>query len=179
MTFRILPGLPADGPPPKQFTYGDKRTHSEGVVVEFSPPSTASWVGNFQRGIGSYSGAVTHPNAHDVIVVAGGEGYVVDPQTAALKATFGGGICGLWMADSRLVILDDSGIRFSALAEHGWRWHTQRVSWDGFDNVTLDRERLLGQAWNAIDQCWQPFSIDLATGTVEGGAYIEFGDQVV
>ena len=173
MTFRILPGLRGDGPPPRQFTYGDKRTHSEGVVVEFAPAGTTSWLGNFQRAIGSYSTAITHPNAHDVIVIAGGEGYVVDPVTAELKEAFGGSIQGLWMSDSRLVIIDDAGIRFSALAEHGWRWHTRRLSWDGFENVTIDDQRILGQAWNAIEQRWQPFSIDLANGAVDGGAYVE------
>jgi hypothetical protein len=143
------------------------------MVVEFSPPAAGSWVGNFQRAIGSYSGAVAHPNARDVIVVAGGEGYVVDPATAELKATFGGGIEGLWVTESQLVILNDGGIRFSALGESDWRWHTQRLSWDGFERVTIDGPRILGQAWDAIDQCWLPFSIDLATGASQGGAYVE------
>jgi hypothetical protein len=180
MTFRILAGLPAEGPPPEQFTYEGKRTHSEGTVVEFTAASSA-WVANFQPAIGTFSGAVRHPDGHHVVVVAGGKGYVVDPITRRLEdAPFGGSINGLWAAcEGELLIFNDSGIRFSALDRTGWRWHTRRISWDGFDSLALTPHQLSGRAWNAIDQRWLEFSIDLAEGTVHGGAYVEFGDRAI
>jgi hypothetical protein len=96
MIFRILAGLPGSGDPPEQFTYGGKGTHTEGTVVEFLPNSVDFWIGNFQPAVGTFSGVVAHPDGHHVVVVAGGQGYVIEPTTRHLVAHFGGGISGLW-----------------------------------------------------------------------------------
>lgn len=138
MTFRILPGLPGEGAAPKQFTYGHKRTHSEGLVVEFSPPAAPSWVGNFQPAIGSHFGTATHPNAHDVIVVAGGECYVVDPVTSELKATFGGAIQGLWTDSSgRFQLSLPRGVYTVRVRAFGYEEVRDSIAVPGLDGYTV------------------------------------------
>ena len=77
--FRILPGLSATGPWPEQFTATGRGSHSEGVVVEFNPDTSRSWVGNFQPGGTAYDTVIVHPNGREVIVIAHGQAYLIDP----------------------------------------------------------------------------------------------------
>ena len=51
------------------------------------------------------------------------------------------------------------------------RWHTPRISWDGFQNVRLEAEQLAGEAWSPVEDRWLPFSVDLETGRIDGGSY--------
>ena len=178
--FKMLTGLPAEGPAAEQFTYGSKRTHTEGFVVEVEVDGSSPWIGNFQHGLASYSGVEIHPNGQDLIVIAGGKGYVVRPTDRALIETFGGGVSGMWRVSSGTVLIfDDYGISFSALDASGWRWKTRRISWDGFDVLTVGDRRIDGRAWNAVQQQWQPFAVDVVTGAVSGAAYDEMAQQAI
>jgi hypothetical protein len=50
------------------------------VVVRFNPASVEPWVGNFQRGLTPYDSVLAHPDGRQVVIVAGGQGYVIDPE---------------------------------------------------------------------------------------------------
>jgi hypothetical protein len=50
-------------------------------------------------------------------------------------------------------------------------WHSRRLSCDSFRHTDIGRTEIVGEAWNAIDQQWQPFTVDLRTGRSWGGAY--------
>jgi hypothetical protein len=135
-------------------------------------------VGNFQLGRSSYSYVSVHPNGHDIVVVAGGAGYIVRPDERKLVATFAGGVMGIWpVAALNLLVFNDSGVAFAALGSEGWRWMTRRVSWDGFEGIEVAEKTIYGRGWNAVSQCWQPFSIEIATGIVRGGGYSEAAQQ--
>jgi hypothetical protein len=135
-------------------------------------------VGNFQLGLSAYSTVAVHPNGHDLVVIAGGLGYVVRPDDHRLVETFGGGVMGVWPAPSlNLLVFDDSGIAFRALGVEGWWWKTRRISWDGFRGVEIAEKTIYGLGWNAVLNSWQPFKIEIATGAVGGGAYSEVGQQ--
>jgi hypothetical protein len=122
-TFEILAGLPATGPYPEQFSSDGRGTHQEGVVVRVSPPNGTPWIGNFQRGGSGFSGAFPHPDGVSLIVIAGGEGYVVDPETRALRSVLAGSYAGAWLwAQQRLLLLDHSGVCFEAVGAEGTRW---------------------------------------------------------
>ena len=176
----MLSGLPPYGPPAEQFTSGSKRTHSEGLVIEIEPPGGTPWVGNFQLGLTSYSNAAAHPNGQDLVVIAGGVGYIVRPDDRKLLATFGGGVLGVWQIPTfDLLVFNDSGVTFGALGPEGWRWVTRRISWDGFEAIEIAEKTIYGRAWNAIDKSWHAFSIEIATGSVRGGAYFEAGQQQI
>ena len=93
-SFHVLPGLPPYGPLalPVPFSATGMGTHKEGFVVEFLPGESASWVGNFQRGLSKFDLVVNEPGSNRLIVVAGGEAYLVDPLTRRCERTFGGAI---------------------------------------------------------------------------------------
>jgi len=86
-----LPGLPPYGDLAKAFPSSWARTGREGYVVEIRPNKGATWVGNFRPGFSGFSGTYRHPNGCDVLVVSGGQGYVVDPEMQALRGEIGAG----------------------------------------------------------------------------------------
>jgi hypothetical protein len=92
MRFAILPGLPVYGPMALSFTKNGAREHREGLVVRFYPGSSEPWVGNFLGGLTSYNKVLNHPNETDVIVVARGEGHIVDLERRAVRHRSGGDI---------------------------------------------------------------------------------------
>lgn len=174
-TVEILPGLPATGPYPEQFSPDGRGTHREGFVVRFTPASGApSWVGNFQPGFSTFSAVADHPDGRSTIVFARGVGYVVDPETRRLRELLPSMYAGSWwLADLALLLLDQQGIAFEAIGPEGRRWVSRRLSWDGFRNLTFVGARLQGESWSPIDEAWAPFELDLLSGEASGGTYPE------
>jgi hypothetical protein len=169
--FEILTGMPADGPYPEQFSATTWGTHSEGFVVRVNPPSADSWVGNFQRGLTSYDAVHPHPNARDLIVVAGGQAYIVEPKSRHSIEIFGAQICWSQALPERQLVLFHNGLWFTAYAPAGQLWQTRRLSWDGVRVETILYPSLSGEAWTFDGDRWVPFALDLHTGEVSGGSY--------
>jgi hypothetical protein len=169
--FHILDGLPATGPCPRQFNMSGRRTHREGFVVEFFPEAERSWVGNFQEGLTNYSAVLSLPGATDIIVVAGGHAYVIDPEHHELLTSFGGTIQGVTPIPEFGILILNHTTYLESWRAHAMQWRTGRISWDGIWDLRVDEGQLKGYAWNAIENRKEPFSVDLRTGDVEGGSY--------
>jgi hypothetical protein len=165
-----LPGLPATGPYPEQFAPGARGTHREGYVVGVSVDDQEEWVGNFQRGGSNYDATFAHPNGRDVLVIAGGQGYVIDPIVRRLQSMVGGAIVNVHVVDDGQLLILDQAISFEAIDAKGSRWHTRRLSWDGFAHVVFSGGKITGRAW-ALGDSWLPFEVDLNTGEATGGGY--------
>lgn len=169
MKFRSLPGLPAVGDLPIQFSASGTGTHSEGFVAEFVPTGGQAWIGNFQRGLTNFDQVIEHPNGSSVIVIAGGECYIVDPEAKRSIENFGGDLISAWeIPDHDLVVLG-SPINFEAIGSSGRSWQSKRISWDGFRNISLNGMTLTGEAWG-FEDIWIPFTLDITTGNHAGGA---------
>ncbi len=84
MQFEVIPGLPPYGPAALPFSVTGMGTHSEGYVIRFLPAAGDAWVGNFQPGETPLFKVIPHPNERWVVVIAGGEAYVVDAGTQTL-----------------------------------------------------------------------------------------------
>lgn len=167
---RELPGLPGDGEFPRQFSATGQGMHREGYVVEFTPSGDPSWVGNFQPGGGILTGIFEFLESQSVLVVARGQGYLVDAQTGALL--------GQYESDIAIALPITAGVLvgtstdFSAYRGGIRVWRTRRISWDGFRNLSIKTDNVLGEAW-CFDDSWHKFKIELANGEVEGGSYYE------
>ncbi len=175
--FRELAGLPPYGPMATSFPASFAKTGREGYVLEVSPDFGDAWVGNFARGLGGHSGAYAHPNGSDLVVFAGGSGYVIDPRTHTLREEFGHGVVAhVWkVTDPPGLICDRQGLAFFRIGSAGILWHTRRLSWDGFRDVALTPTRITGLAWGLGD-AWVPFSVELAGGSSAGGSIQGAGD---
>jgi hypothetical protein len=75
----ILKGLPPYGPMPTAFPREWGVLGREGTVVEFNSEEGV-WVGNFQPGLGGLQFAGLHPNGLDVVVIAAGDLWIVNPR---------------------------------------------------------------------------------------------------
>jgi len=173
--FEVLPGLPGVGPYPEQFSPTGRGTFREGFVVRFKPRSAASWVGNFQSGPYGFTGVVPHPDGRSVIVVSGGQAYHVDPETRTLLLQFGGMISGVVQEPSRGLLIFADDLRLWAMSASGVQWETGRISWDGIRGLVIEGESVVGEAYDPMSDGWCPFSVEVATGKVQGGSYRSHG----
>lgn len=175
--YEILPGLPAYGPMPLPFSAGGWTGawggHREGFVVRFDPEASESWVGNFQPGSGGWEGVLEHPNGQHLIVVARGQGYVVDPKAHQLVSTFSGDIQHVVPLPELGAIVLSDGLGFEAIKKDGLWWQSPRISWDEIRNIKVEGTILRGEASmpTADGNEWAPFTVDLMTGQCEDGVY--------
>jgi hypothetical protein len=174
--FRILPSLPPYGPLPVQFSATKSGMHKEGLAVEFYPDSATPWVGNFQRGVSQFDRVLDHPDEMLVVVIAGGQGYIVDPSTRSQLASLGVDIDCVFDIPSPKQLIIGNGLWFESHSEYGRQWKTPRISWDGMRSVTLAGDELRGEAWTPLGERWVPFSLNIRSGRVVGGTSAEQGD---
>jgi hypothetical protein len=156
---------------PRQYSATGKGMHREGFVVEFRLDASRSWVGNFQPGLTTLNDVLIDESAHVALVIAGGQGYRVRLHDGELLSEIGGTIQSVYasLGIDGLVFCDGTDFE---LHRDTLVWRTRRVSWDGFRNVKMGVKQLTGEAW-MFDDTWHPFSVNLATGEVEGGSYYE------
>jgi len=168
----ILSGLPPYGERAIPFPAEGVSAHREGLVVRIGE-GEAAWVGNFQPGLSRLNAVEILPNKQDVLVVSGGAGYVIDPGRRSLVREVGAAIIGIIRyPPANLLILNHQGIAFEAIGPEGSVWKTHRISWDGFRNVRVVAEQILGEAWRPFAPEWIEFSVDIQTGRVRGGAEV-------
>lgn len=169
--FNILAGLPAHGPLPVPYPSDGKGAFREGLVVQFWDENNKSWIANIQRSFGTLDKVLSHPNQHDVIIVAGGWAFAVDPSTKAIKADYGEGL-------TFVELLPEYGAALFVYPDHieTWRadnrwWKTPRISWDGIRHVQIGGGWLTAEAYSPIDNSWTAFEVDILTGSCTGSIY--------
>lgn len=168
--YKILTGLPAYGPEALPFSATGMGTHSEGFVVRFLPHPDSTWIGNFQPGVTDMYAIVPHPDRQRMIVIAGGQAYIIDAQVPAKWTHFGGSIEFAQPIPELDAILFGNGLWFELLGPQSMIWKTRRISWDGMRDLAIKDLTLTGQSW-CYDDTWSNFAVDLVEGTVTGGSY--------
>ena len=169
----VLPGLPAYGEPATVFSATGLGTHSEGLVVSFCMRDSPPWIGNFVRGLTKFDYVAVHPNRVAALIVAGGQGYVIDPVARQLQSTIGGAIVDAFAhPTTTAIVLNHQNLSFESIGAYGRLWRSRQISWDGLRFVEVTGNALSGEAWR-YDDTWHPFQLDLVSGAVRGGAYKE------
>ena len=164
-----MPGLPPYGPMAIAFPMSGHGAHRQGFVVRFWPKTGDPWVGNFQPGLTRFSGAHAHPDAMHVVVVSGGDIYVVDPEAKAAQE-LGGMVVSVTTLPERSALLFDETLSLSLIDPTGLQWRTRRLSWDGIRNLSVAGDLIRGEGWR-YDDTWHEFEVSLDTGNAKGGAY--------
>jgi hypothetical protein len=162
--FEILPGLPPYGPPPLPFPASGERAFREGLVVRFHSEAGDPWIGNFQRGSESFDFVVDHPDRRQLIVIAGGEGYFVDPESRRQTHGFGGDINFAQRIESLSLVLIANRAEVAAFSADGRGWNSERLSWDGLRHLAVSGSILNGEAWSPVSSAWHPFALNLRNG---------------
>jgi len=182
--YEVLDGLP---------TYGDMAVPivsdgdifvSEGYVVKFYKDDGSTWIANFPQGLGTLSFVKEIPNNNSILVVAGGDGYLMNPNHTKPIQEFD------YFADE-MVERDDGRLILASLTDIMFldenaeiEWETGRISWDGIKDLKLEKNILTGYAYdvgmydeNNDDNAWVKFTIDLETKEIEGGC--DFSGEVI
>jgi len=174
--YEILDGLPIYGDMAVPIVSDSEVFVSEGYVVKFYKDNGSTWIANFPQGLGSLSFVKSIPNNNSILVVAGGDGYLMNPNHTKPIQEFN------YFADTmverdngRLILASLTDIMF--LDENAEiEWETGRVSWDGIKDLKLEGNILTGYAYdvgmydeNNDDNAWVKFTIDLETKEIEGG----------
>jgi hypothetical protein len=168
--FVVLTGLPPYGPPAEPFSATGCGVHSEGFVVRFTDSQGLDWIGNFQPGLGGTSSAVEHPDGRRVLVIASGQGYVVDPDDRSHRDYLGSQIEDILPVAS-LGVLIGNGLWFEAIGPGGSLWISDRISWDGMQGLKIEGQSLIGESWDPLTDKWVSFELDLVTGHSLGGSF--------
>jgi hypothetical protein len=168
--FDILPGLPPYGPMALSFPEHGRGLFSEGLVVRFTPFSRNAWIGNFQRGSTGPDTVLEHPDQQHTLVVSGGVGYIIDPETATLTHQLSGLIMHVIPAPDLVAIVLGDNLKFEAVRADGLWWQSGRISWDGFRKIVKSGTILTGESYSTLDQVWSPFALDLTSGLFAGGS---------
>lgn len=165
--YRILPGLPGTGPVPVQFSYLKGGRHKEGLVVDFySEGDKSVWIGNFQPGLTNYSDVTDHPKSDYCVVIAGGQGYVVNRNSAKLVECLGGTIISfLQLPEYGLTLLIENDNLIALDAEKIiWTHYFNNV--DGIQGVRLVSRVLTGEVNIIPGDIVDSFMIDPLTGKI-------------
>jgi hypothetical protein len=169
----VLAGLPPYGEVATNFSKTGQVLHSEGLVVSFRVDESSHWIGNFALGLSKFDFVQLHPNHADAIVIAGGQGYLIDPVTKKLQGTTGGAIVDAFLHPATsAIVLNHQNIWFESIGPSGRLWLSRRISWDGFRLIEVSGNALAGEGCR-YDGTWHPFQLDLVSGNVEGGSYQE------
>jgi len=170
--FEVLAGLPPYGAVALPFPSDESGAHREGLVVRFNPISVEPWIGNFQRGGTTYDLVLAHPDGRQVVIVAGGCGYVVDPELRKeTRHQMSDSInFAISLPELNQIVLGNN-LEFGAIRADGTAWNSGRLSWDGIRNISISGATLKGEAYSPLSDSWSPFTLDLLTGECIGAIY--------
>ena len=172
-TYEILYGLPQDDS--LVIPFGDQPFYSEGFVVRFFNENGSSWVANFCPGFTDVSGVYEYLEKGQILVFAKGKCYLMNPQKKEVVKDFGFAYHEILNDEKgRLITYDDTDI--AVVEPTGEIWRSRRISWDGFKDVKIENDTIIGVSYDPTDSIneWKPFSVNLNTKEVMGGSYYEF-----
>ena len=173
--YEILEGLPAYGPMYVPVSPSGEPFYSEGFVVKFFPSDQTHWVANFKTGWTDLSLVVEYPDQNKIVVIAYGQGYIMNPEQQEPLQTFGVNINNaLLLKDNRIVAADD--IQLYIINKDATLWTTERISLDGIKDLSVHENTVSGLSCYPLGDKdeWMPFTVDLATKVVTGGSYKGF-----
>jgi hypothetical protein len=174
MDATILPGLPPYGPTPELFPPGWGHGAHEGTVVCFRANTSPDRIVNFEPGPGSLTNVFPWIVPDSMLVLSKGAAYLVAGAAGEPILTLAPVVSGVTLLDQpRLIIFEEAWTRFLAFLPNGRMWRTRRLSWDGFNDVAISGDTLVGLADDPTDRSGRPkpFLVDLRTGKSSGGSY--------
>ncbi|HLW08496.1 MAG TPA: hypothetical protein VKY45_13145 [Marinilabiliaceae bacterium] len=170
---KILDSLPVYGEMYIPISESGEPFYSEGFIVEFNNGNN-TWIANFQEGFSDLN--FTYEFSDDrILVIAGGEAYLMNSNSKTPIKIFGGGYKNVIIHDSyTLILLDDVSVDF--INENGIVWESPRISFDGIEDLKIENNILSGKSFDPINDAdvWIDFTINLETKEVQGGSFRKY-----
>nr|WP_315142720.1 hypothetical protein [uncultured Flavobacterium sp.] len=173
--YEILQSLPAYGPMYISISENDETFYSEGLAVRFFKSDGTDWVANFKLGWTGLNAVYEFTNQPNILVIAGGTCYLMNPEDEKPKSTFGVGYeTVIKTLDGKLILQDLTDL--TIIEPNGERWSTERISWDGIKNLKLEGNLVSGLSFDPLNNKkeWVEFVVDLEKRNVKGGSYRQY-----
>ncbi len=170
--YEVLKGLPTYGQMAISITNNDELFVSEGYVVKFFRDDGSTWIANFSTGYNNLFTIIEFLDSKNLLVIAGGEGYFMNPNSSKPDKEFvyyieefvkreNGGFIFATLTDI---------IFFDEYAEEEWKIN---ISYDGIKDLTIKGNELRGYCYDIFaidnDDMWVKFMINIDTKELEGG----------
>lgn len=185
--YRVEPAVPVRGTDFYDFVPGvqvgiKSWAGTRTVAYKITPHHGRAWVGGFVKGAGGVDGVFATPNPNALCVVVKGEGYVVNVlEPSDFESVPTKPIVSILPIPKHDLLVFVSHTDLSAFDAKGLRWVTDRLSWDGIEELEVGATHIRGKAWDSPANRSVSFSVDLLTGHVSGGsspeAYIDRGGK--
>ena len=175
LKYEILESLPAYGPMYIPITENGESFSSEGFVVRLFKSDGTNWVANFKEGWTGLNAVYEFDKQANILVIAGGTCYIMNPEKQNPIKTFGVGYQTVIKAPKNRLILQDS-TDLTIIEANGETWHTERISWDGIKELNIEGEFVNGLSFNPMSDKdeWIEFVVDLEKRNVKGGSFRQF-----
>lgn len=164
MTVEIYDQIPESGSVP------ERRFDAVGhcTWVRFVSDDLSEWAGVFGHGgIVGHRKAVMFGDGRTAMVIAGGQGYVVDAQTGELhQKTDCDCFCDAVSVTGREFVIACDFTDLYAISKSGLVWRSPRIACDGITLDSATETALSGQAWQGDG--WHPFSLDFDGWHIRG-----------
>jgi hypothetical protein len=170
--YEILDALPTYGPMYIPVTENGEPFYSEGFVVRFYKSDGTDWIANFQPGWTNYKAIYELANSNNLLVIACGTCYLMNPDEIKPISVFGVGYLSVLKSkNGRLILQDQTDLTF--IETNGEHWHTERISWDGLSELKLDNNIVSGLSYDPMNDAaeWVEFSYNIDDKILTGGSY--------
>jgi len=173
--YEILESLPVYGPMYIPVTKNGEPYYSEGFAVRFYKTDGTNWVANFKPGWTGLNKVFDFPEHDKTIIIAGGLGYIMTPENEKPLSTFGITINEIFQANNGSLVCADGIYVFVFDNLSGDIWRSDRISWDGFQNLKFKNNIISGQSYepSISMEGWTDFSLNIETKELIGGSYKE------
>lgn len=177
--YELLNGLPPYGPMYIPISTDEEPFYSEGYVVKFKKTDGEEWIANFRPGWNQYNKIFEFPKHNIIVVFAGGQGYIMNPDQQKPLMTFGLSVNDVIQKDDGSLICSDDIHILILKNKTGEIWKSERISWDGIKDLKLVDNKIQGQSFDPTNsnQPWSDFTLDYETKELKGGSYKEFLDR--
>jgi hypothetical protein len=171
-SYEILDGLPSNGPIYISVTKNNENYFSEGFVVRFFKNNNTNWVANFKPGWTSFNKIYEIENQTNLIVIAGGTLYLMNPENEKPLEVYGVGFERAFESELNQIILQDQ-TDLTIIEKNGEYWTTERISYDGIKELKLKGHILTGLSYvpTSDDDLWVEFTLNLENRKVTGGSF--------
>ncbi len=178
--YEILTHLPPYGPAYVPIPANSNAEYSEGFAVRFYKEDGSDWVANFMTGITNLKGVYERPDQSNLLIIANGLCYLMNPDKTTPLDIFGYGYDKiLTVSDNRLILQNETSL--TIVETNGTHWETERISWDGFSELgwravkdsELNNNVVKGLSYNPMNDAneWVPFEYNIDTKELFGGSF--------
>jgi hypothetical protein len=165
--YEILDALPPYGQMAIPMVADGEVFVSEGYVIKFYKDDGDFWIGNFPKGMTNLFDVKSYQNSPLILVISGGDGYLINPNTPKVLGRFEYMALELleWQNNQlilatydKVMIIDSNGATV---------WDIKLDISDGIKDLSIQDDILYGYAYDIYsydqDNPWIKFQINLLT----------------